>query len=836
MTPIESISDEEEIDIPDADHRDLPKLTTAVKDAKTTRELMFVLRHFHLGDPTASERLAQVDDDLLPALLNPYRDSSRLLYNYPLLLLPRSAEAQTPIHDTVLSLDQWLHQAAAEFAPGKESARILKDHLPWLAHQLRQRLAQIEGPVNATPVLSETASMLEEHLQLKGGAQEQLSGDLERLLQQVPAGAELLGYGRYPALHLLIHTALSKALPRRARFQEQIAECIRGLKQLFDVEWEKSDESIEPRAARDSIGLGSNYFNPDALSAVMDHSHGTRQMPVERRERIQRTLSILESWQPDPVLVRFVHVGSLTDDWCSESSLYEALADADPCARAMQVFDEKAAEHAEIFSAVRIAELEIKGIYNPEIHDPWFAGFRWNAFSREELLLVPTTIALGAADQIADEGLRSLSRLLNSGRPVQILIRVQPHNNPGAAPDEGPFQAFRTELGYLGIAHRQAVVTQSSPARHKHLLDCFNIAFESTNTSLHVINTGQRPISKLVPLNAWLVAGAAIESRAHPFFRINPAAGDSALARMDFSENPQESVDWPVHPFRYLDENGHVAEEQLGFTFVDYVLLIERLRGSFRYIPPECDSPALTPVDRYLAMPRDQTRTLVPFVWAVDSNLILHRLVFSIDLINAARDRRNYWRALQEMAGIRNKHVERAIAATRDEEQRQAAEARAVLQAQHTEELLRVRTEAAGEAMQRLTDMLLGLDTMAPPQPARAVPSKTVATTAQEEGKLPPEEQTAPTTKSEESLEFEEPWIDTPLCTSCNDCLKVNALLFLYNEEKQALLGDPKNGTYAQLVEAAELCPAKCIHPGMPLNPDEPNLDALIQRAVPFNQ
>ncbi len=39
-------------------------------------------------------------------------------------------------------------------------------------------------------------------------------------------------------------------------------------------------------------------------------------------------------------------------------------------------------------------------------------------------------------------------------------------------------------------------------------------------------------------------------------------------------------------------------------------------------------------------------------------------------------------------------------------------------------------------------------------------------------------------------MSFDEPWIDTPLCTSCNDCLKINPLLFLYNEEKQALLGD----------------------------------------------
>ncbi|HXK56672.1 MAG TPA: ferredoxin, partial [Gammaproteobacteria bacterium] len=640
-----------------------------------------------------------------------------------------------------------------------------------------------------------------------------------RLQQQLPEGASLLGYGRYPALHLLIHTVLSQVLPRRARFQEHIEQCIHGLKQLFEVEWEKSDESIEPRVARDSIGLGSEYFDPAALSAVMDHSHGTQQMSVERRKRIQRVLSILESWQPDPVLVRFVHIGSLENNWVSESAFCEALTDQDPCAKAMEIFDLKADELADIYCAVRIAELEIKGVYNTEIHDPWFANFHWDSFSEDELLLVPTTIALGSADQVAGDGLRSLSRLLSSGRPVQILIRVQPHNNPGAAPNEGPFQSFRTELGYLGIAHRQAVVTQSSPARHEHLLDCFNSAFETARTSLHVINTGMRPPSKLVTLNAWLVAGAAIESRAHPFFRINPSAGDSAAARMDFSENPQAEIDWPVHPFRYLDENGLTVDGELGFTFADYILLIARLRDYFRYIPAECDSDALTPVDLYLSMNPEQTRNLVPFVWAVDSNLILHRLVVSIEVTNAARDRRNYWRALQEMAGIRNKYVERAVEETRLQERQQAAEKRELMLADHAAELNRVRNEAAGEAMQRLTDMLLGLDTGALPHPAPAVASTRVVsanqTASEAETEQIPAPQQIPDAEIEESLNFDEPWIDTPLCTSCNDCLKINSQLFIYNEEKQALMGDPSNGTYAQLVAAAELCPAKCIHPGM---------------------
>ena len=87
----------------------------------------------------------------------------------------------------------------------------------------------------------------------------------------------------------------------------------------------------------------------------------------------------------------------------------------------------------------------------------------------------------------------------------------------------------------------------------------------------------------------------------------------------------------------------------------------------------------------------------------------------------------------------------------------------------------------------------------------------------------------------EEDLSFDEPWIDTALCTSCNDCTAINPLIFVYDENKQARIGDPKAGTFAQIVQAAEKCPAHCIHPGKPLNPDEPNLDELTRRAEPYN-
>jgi len=80
-----------------------------------------------------------------------------------------------------------------------------------------------------------------------------------------------------------------------------------------------------------------------------------------------------------------------------------------------------------------------------------------------------------------------------------------------------------------------------------------------------------------------------------------------------------------------------------------------------------------------------------------------------------------------------------------------------------------------------------------------------------------------------------EPYIDTLRCTSCDDCLKINPKVFIYNDEQQAEIGDAKAGSFKQLVMAAEACPAECIHPGDPLNPKEKGLDKMIKRAEPFN-
>jgi ferredoxin len=118
--------------------------------------------------------------------------------------------------------------------------------------------------------------------------------------------------------------------------------------------------------------------------------------------------------------------------------------------------------------------------------------------------------------------------------------------------------------------------------------------------------------------------------------------------------------------------------------------------------------------------------------------------------------------------------------------------------------------------------------------PASAAPAGTEPVVEAETDAAEPEAE-APVAEEEEEVSFDDPWIDTMLCTTCDDCMAINKLVFVYNDDKQAIITDPKAGTFAEMVQAAEICPAECIHPGNPLNPDEPGLDELIARAAPFN-
>ena len=137
------------------------------------------------------------------------------------------------------------------------------------------------------------------------------------------------------------------------------------------------------------------------------------------------------------------------------------------------------------------------------------------------------------------------------------------------------------------------------------------------------------------------------------------------------------------------------------------------------------------------------------------------------------------WRSLKELGGIDNSYARKALAAEKE-----------IWESQKEQEL--------------------------------AIPDQSIA----EATEGAPEDELSPSS--------DEAYIETPRCTTCEECIKINKRMFAYDDNKQAYITDLNAGSYKQLVEAAENCQVAIIHPGQPVNSQEANLKELISRAELF--
>jgi ferredoxin len=327
-----------------------------------------------------------------------------------------------------------------------------------------------------------------------------------------------------------------------------------------------------------------------------------------------------------------------------------------------------------------------------------------------------------------------------------------------------------------------------------------------------------------------------------PSFTYDPGKGETLADRVDVRENRQTEGRWSKAPFVYQSEMEEQFTVDLPFTPADMMLADARFDDLFWNVPPAMWLDDMVPLDEFLEPAGSgdgdaEVKEQIPYILAVDPQLNVARVVVTRQALIAVDRAAQSWRGLQEMGGIDNSHALALISeekARLEEEKQLAVEE---IEKKYSVELERDLGDLSQEIIGRIAAQLIAQGQGAPTLgafPAAPIPVKGPAPAAAPAGgaaapaELEEEDE-------EETVTFDDPYIDTPLCTSCNDCMKVNTLVFLYNENKQAYLGDLSTATYEQLVKAAEKCPVHIIHPGKPKNPNEPNLDDLVARAAKFN-
>jgi pyruvate-ferredoxin/flavodoxin oxidoreductase len=534
---------------------------------------------------------------------------------------------------------------------------------------------------------------------------------------------------------------------------------------------------------------------------------------------------------------------------------------------AVGIFEGHMRKMADGFVTVRRAEKLLSESYDAIDDEAFFTDFDWEQFTDDEFTLCPPLFAVGGDGAMMDIGFQNLSRVMASNKPIRVVVvDTQVYSNTGGqactsgftgqvsdmaefGADQRGKEEVRKELALIAMAHRGVFVMQSSQATPSHLIQNVLKGLQARRPALFIFNTPCPPEWGIADDAAPDAARLALESRAVPNIVFNPDEGTTYSECLDLEGNPSPLDTWTSYELLHVDEEGEEQKMTLPVTIADWAMGEARFRGHYTKVNEEDE---LVLFHEYLEMDEDDREDVAPFIYTVDTNRRLSKISVSNEIVQLAEERLHHWAQLKEMAGIDvSENMRDAVTegVTEEMESRLAA-----LKAEYEAKITKLTTQYPQLIARRLAEGLLkasASDTVsqllekaeswegpafeAPaafeiPAPTADVPAPVAAVAA-----APAAAAVAAPAADEDELMGNEPYIDTLRCTSCDDCLKINPKVFIYDDEQQAYIGDARAGTFKQLVMAAEACPAECIHPGDPLNPKEKGLDKLIKRAEPFN-
>ncbi|MEX0892538.1 MAG: 2-oxoacid:acceptor oxidoreductase family protein [Gemmatimonadota bacterium] len=549
---------------------------------------------------------------------------------------------------------------------------------------------------------------------------------------------------------------------------------------------------------------------------------------------------------------------------------------------AIGVFEGHMRKMADAFVAVRRAELILDGSYDAARDEPFFTAFDYREFTDEEFQLCPPIMAIGGDGAMLDIGFQNLSRLLASGKPIRVMVLdTQVYSNTGGQACTSGFTGqvadmsaygkaqhgkteTRKELALLALAHRGAFVHQSSQANASHLIAGVIKGLNSRRPAVFNIYT-PCPVEHGLP-DEWAPYGAklALESRAFPFMTYDPDGGASIAECISLEGNPAIDDPWPTYELTFVNDEGEEETLELPLSTADWAATEGRFKKHFKELKPEAWTEDMVPFHEFVFMGAAEREGKEPFIHALGKDRQLVRKSVSMEMVTLAEDRLLFWGQLRELAGLAAPEVVRDAVrdqleaefdaraeALRTEYEGRMAELKAayppliarrmaegLLKAgagdRTVAELLEVADRTPGLQPIRLSDISSALAAEPAPSGNGGGVAVAEAPAAVEAGAAPAPAPAAVEEDEDGGLAME-PYIDTARCTTCNECTNLNGKMFAYNEDKQAYIKDPKAGTFAQLVQAAERCPAALIHPGTPLNPKEKDLEKWLKRAEPFS-
>lgn len=608
-----------------------------------------------------------------------------------------------------------------------------------------------------------------------------LAGSLGRARAALQVDGEVVDCTHEVPARLIAHAWRTLQQQKAERFDQELDRLIAKLSDILQADFVRSAAGTSAARLRASVGTGmEEVFDFHALSKTLAQVSGKNTLTDGRRQRVQRALSVVKAHRSH------AQAGA---GW-PEDLTSCAFAN---CQDALAAFGKRLPQIIDLVKAMAIAELEIEGRYVESVHDAFFADFDENSVGAKDLSLFPDYLVCIESESLHGPENAGLMEILASEMPIKVVCQVSDVlEEPALRAGHWGFIAPAAQLARMAMGLGNAYVLQSSSSHLYRLRRGIFAGLSYAGPALFSVFSGSRSGAGTLP--PYLLTAAAMQSRAFPVFAYDPAAGRDWATRFTLDGNPQPEADWPVHEFGYEDEARQSLTEPVAFTFVDFVACDPRYASHFAVVPRAEWNGSMVPVGGSLAGDSQAVEGKVPYLQVVNGDQVLQRALVDEKLVAAAQRCRETWHSLQELGGVRNSQAERLLARERK-----------VWEEQKQREIEALKREAKP---------------VSPAAPAAAAPAAPAVKPAAAEAE--PEERS------------DDPYIETPRCTTCNECTNLNNRMFAYDANKQATIADVNAGTYRELVEAAESCQVSIIHPGKPRSPNEPGIAELLKRAEPF--
>jgi ferredoxin len=700
---------------------------------------------FHVGGGSIQADQKDIcGQALIPALAARYRDLSALRYDFPVVLLNGGDSGIRPLSVIV---DDLLRGMPA----GEDAARVAL-HVLDLERHIRAAVARGErGLLSA--LWDRTAARVAGHSELR-------QDSVGRARAALTVDGEVVDCDATLPARVLQHCWQTRHAEKGRQFLAHVGRLVLQLGEILRAEFGHSAGGRTSEALRASIGGPlQQAFDFEAMARVLATSTPACTIDDSRRRRLHGLIATLRAQQFYPAADQ-VGLGFSFDS----------------CVAALRAYRERLPLVVDLVSALGAAELEATGEYTAARHDAFFDELRSGLLlDPRDMSLFPDYFVRLKAAAIDPLELDALLDVVGHRLPIRVLIEMDdllPASIPG---DEAGGQMRARHIARIATSLGRAFVLQVPGSLLARAQDEIARGFARAGPTLFSIFTGASTAP--TGLSPYLLGALALESRVFPAFVCDPDAGAEA-ATVDLLLNPQAAADWPAYELEYEAGDHQRAADPVTLTAADFVACDARHARHFARVDRSVSSEGLVPLERWLALDAAARRGAVPFLWMVDTDNRLQRVIVDAAVVREVEAVQEQWRGLRQL-GRAAPSPETRVVAPADGPAAESPELTVVITA---------ASEAAGER-----------------PPAAAAERGTG-----------------------------DPYIETPRCSSCNECINLNGRMFRYNDNGQAYIGNPDAGTFRELVEAAESCQVAIIHPGSPRRPDEPGLEELLVRAAAF--